>query len=99
MEGQGSLHRGPLVALTKHYKNKFRRYLTGGVPKAISYRASTECPIWLNLDWSAAVPGGPYVAEKWAVAIYEGGNTEQLVPAKPAPESGAKPSQATSAAP
>jgi hypothetical protein len=73
------------AALTKHYKNKFRRYLTGAIPKTISYRASTECPIWLNLDWSAAVPGGPYAAEKWAVAVYENGESEEIAPAAPIP--------------
>jgi hypothetical protein len=73
------------AALQKHYKNKFRRYITGSIPKNISYRSSAECPIWLNLDWSASVPGGPYEAETWAVAVYEGGNTEQLTPASPAP--------------
>lgn len=72
-------------ALTKHYKNKFRKYITGSIPKQISYRTSADCPIWLNLDWSASVPGGPYETETWAVAVYEGGNTEQLTPASPAP--------------
>jgi transglutaminase-like putative cysteine protease len=71
------------AALTRHYKNKFRRYITGSIPKNISYRTSAECPIWLNLDWSASVPGGPYEAEKWAVAVYEGGKTEALTPAAP----------------
>jgi hypothetical protein len=73
------------AALQKHYKNKFRRYITGSIPKNISYRSSADCPIWLNLDWSASVPGGPYEAETWAVAVYEGGKTEQLTPASPAP--------------
>jgi hypothetical protein len=69
------------TALTKHYRNQFRRYISGSVPKTISYRSSAECPIWLNLDWSASVPGGPYEAEQWAVAVYEGGRTETLTPA------------------
>jgi hypothetical protein len=85
-------------ALTKHYKNQFRRYLSGAVPKAISYRASTECPIWLNLDWSAAVPGGPYSAEKWAVAVYENGKTEEILPAKPAEAQSTKRAPAASSA-
>lgn len=77
-------------ALLKHYKTKFKSYLIGSsIPKAISYRASTDCPIWLNLDWSAAVPGGPYEKEQWAVAIYESGKTEEIVPASPAEASGA----------
>lgn len=72
------------AALTKHYRNRFRRYLTAGIPKAIAYRTSPECPMWLNLDWSAAVPGGPYEAEAWAVAVYEGGRSEDLAPANAA---------------
>jgi transglutaminase-like putative cysteine protease len=76
-------------ALLKHYKTKFKRYLTDSAPKSISYRASTDCPIWLNLDWSAAVPGGPYEKEQWAVAIYESGQTEEIVPASPSEGSGA----------
>jgi hypothetical protein len=78
--------------LMKHYKNKFRRYISGSIPKTIAYRSSATCPIWLNLDWSASVPGGPYEAEHWAVAVYEGGRSEQLAPANPVPSS--KPSPA-----
>lgn len=78
------------AALTKHYKNQFRRYISGTIPKEISFRTSADCPIWLNLDWSATVPGGPYDAEQWAVAIYEGGRTESLSPAAP-PDTPAKP--------
>lgn len=73
------------AALMKHYKNRFRRYLTSGIPKTISYRTSQDCPIWLNLDWSAAVPGGPYDPEEWAVAVYEDSRVETLTPAAPAP--------------
>jgi hypothetical protein len=77
-------------ALTKHYKNKFRRYISGSIPKTIAYRSSDSCPIWLNLDWSASVPGGPYESEYWAVAVYEGGRSEQLAPANPVPSSESK---------
>jgi hypothetical protein len=86
------------AALTKHYKNKFRRYITGSIPKTIAYRSSEACPIWLNLDWSAAVPGGPYESEHWAVAVYEGGRTEQLAPANPVPATDAKRSPAANSA-
>jgi hypothetical protein len=73
------------TALTKHYKSKFKQYISGPIPNTISYRSSEDCPIWLNLDWNAAVPGGPYEEETLAIAIYEGGRTEQLTPASPTP--------------
>jgi hypothetical protein len=85
-------------ALLKHYKNKFRRYLSGSIPKAISYRSSSVCPIWLNLDWSASVPGGPYESEKWAVAVYENGESEELVPANAADAGVSNPGPAAGAA-
>ncbi len=44
-----------------------------------------EQSYWLNLDWNAQVPGGPYEAEKWAVAVYPDGRTKQLVPAQKSP--------------
>lgn len=46
----------------------------------IHFRASPDCPIWLNLDWNARVPGGPYGREYWAVAVYPDGRTETLAP-------------------
>jgi len=72
------------AALIKHYKARFRRYIVGTRPTEIAYRSSAECPMWLNLDWNSNVPGGPYEPEKWAVAVYEGGRSETLSPAKPA---------------
>jgi hypothetical protein len=48
---------------------------------AINYRPSETCSMWLNLDWNAGVPGGPYEPEHWAVAIYPDGRTETLAPA------------------
>ncbi|MEZ4256496.1 MAG: hypothetical protein R3A78_12435 [Polyangiales bacterium] len=79
------------TALTKHYKNAWRKYLTGKVPSTIAFRTDAECPIWLNLDWNSSVPGGAYEPETWAVAVYEGGKSEALTPAgdvaKPAPTS------------
>lgn len=71
------------AVLQKHYRNRFRRYLEGAAPKTMAYRASSDCPIWLNLDWNANVPGGPYEPELWAVAVYEGGRTDTLAPANP----------------
>lgn len=72
------------AALTKHYKARFRRYIVGTRPTEIAYRSSEDCPMWLNLDWNSNVPGGPYDPEKWAVAVYETGRTENLAPAEPA---------------
>jgi hypothetical protein len=73
------------ATLTKHYRSRWRRYLTGGVPSAIAYRSSDDCPIWLNLDWNSNVPGGAYEPEAWAVAIYSDGHSETLAPAVPVP--------------
>mgnify|MGYP006335709337 FL=1 len=70
------------AALIKHYKSRWSRYLAGrAVPKTIAFRTSSDCPIWLNLDWSSVVPGGAYQAEKWAVAVYEGGERAPLAAA------------------
>jgi|LNFM01.1.fsa_nt_gb hypothetical protein len=44
----------------------------------IAYRSSADCPVWLNLDWNASVPGGDYEPERWAVAAYADGRTEVL---------------------
>jgi hypothetical protein len=67
------------TALRKHYKARWKSYLAGHkVPSEIAFRSSAECPIWLNLDWNAVVPGGPYETESWAVAIYSGGKQEEL---------------------
>lgn len=76
------------AALLKHYKNKFKRYIVGARPTQIAYRTSEDCPMWLNLDWNSNVPGGAYVAETWAVAIYEGGRSENLTPANPVADAG-----------
>lgn len=48
--------------------------------RAIAFRTSPGCPVWLNLDWNARVPGGDYEQESWAVAIYPDGRTETLAP-------------------
>lgn len=47
----------------------------------IHFRSSPDCAVWLNLDWNARTPGGPYEPETWAVAIYPDGRTETLAPA------------------
>jgi predicted transglutaminase-like cysteine proteinase len=82
-------------ALIKHYRNRWKRYVTGKIPSTIAYRTSEECPIWLNLDWNSSVPGGAYEPESWAVAVYQDGKNETLAPAA-APASAA--SKTTTAA-
>ena len=58
----------------------------------IHFRRDATCPVWLNLDWNAPVPGGPYGGERWAVAIHPDGRTETLAPARlPGAESIASP--------
>jgi transglutaminase-like putative cysteine protease len=67
------------TALRKHYRARWKKYLAGRpVPDTIAFRTSEDCPIWLNLDWTSVVPGGAYVAERWAVAIYGDGRSEPL---------------------
>jgi hypothetical protein len=73
------------AALIAHYRTRWKSYLNGKIPTTIAYRSSAECPIWLNLDWSSAVPGGAYAPERAAVAIYGDGHSEPLAPAAPAP--------------
>ena len=48
----------------------------------IHFRSDSECPVWLNLDWNARVPGGPYGRERWAVGIHPDGATETLAAAQ-----------------
>ncbi|MEM1413890.1 MAG: FHA domain-containing protein [Myxococcota bacterium] len=67
--------------LRTHYRRNRDRNLGRQSVDAIHYRPSAECPVWLNLDWNAGVPGGPYEDEAWAVAIYADGRTETLAPA------------------
>lgn len=47
----------------------------------IHYRSDDACPVWLNLDWNARMPGGEYGLERWAVAIDSNGATETLIAA------------------
>lgn len=61
--------------LTKFYRRTSNR------PREVHYRPAADCDVWLNLDWNAGVPGGPYEPELWAVAIYPDGTTETLAPA------------------
>lgn len=66
--------------LAVHYRRNWDEYMGRQRLTNIHFRSSTECPVWLNLDWNARVPGGPYGREYWAVAIYPDGRTETLAP-------------------
>jgi transglutaminase-like putative cysteine protease len=69
----------PTVVATKiarYYGRNWARF--AGNRQHVAYRASTDCPVWLNLDWNANVPGGDYEPERWAVAAYADGHTEVL---------------------
>jgi hypothetical protein len=67
--------------LQTHYRQTWDRYLGRQSIDDIHFRPSPSCAVWLNLDWNAGVPGGPYGAETWAIAIYPDGHTETLTPA------------------
>lgn len=67
--------------LATHYRRHRDRSLGSQRVTAVHYRPGHDCPVWLNLDWNAGVPGGEYEAEQWAVAIYPDGRTETLAPA------------------
>jgi len=48
--------------------------------------------VWLNLDWNANYPAGPYGQERWAVSIEADGGTETLAPSSgPAATTAARP--------
>ena len=64
--------------MKRHYERSWDRYLGRQRVRNISFRASASCQVWLNLDWSAGVPGGPYVVERWAVSVLPNGTTETL---------------------
>lgn len=66
--------------LSTHYRDNWDAYLGRQQLSNIHFRSSSDCPVWLNLDWNARVPGGPYGREYWAVAIYPDGRTETLAP-------------------
>lgn len=86
--------------LAKHYRRTWDRYVrrerTGG---QVHFRTSPQCPVWLNLDWNAGVPGGEYGPEDWAVAIYLDGRTETLAPSRTQPTEGDATGVRTSALP
>lgn len=67
--------------LATYYRRKWDPYLGRQRVDRIHYRTSDSCPLWLNLDWSAGVPGGPYVSETWAVSVGADGSMQTLAPA------------------
>jgi hypothetical protein len=86
--------------MAAHYRAHRDEYLGSQRLSNIHFRSSSDCPVWLNLDWNARVPGGPYGREYWAVAIYPDGTTETLAPSGgAAPEAGANPQVGASAPP
>lgn len=67
--------------LATYYRRKWDPYLGRQRIERIHFRSSPDCPVWLNLDWSAGVPGGGYQNEQWAVAVSPSGETVALAPA------------------
>lgn len=67
--------------LAVHYRRTWDKYLGRQQVKELHFRPGEDCPVWLNLDWNAVVPGGKYQPEHWAVAIYPDGKTATLAPA------------------
>lgn len=65
--------------LSRYYGRAWSAGVSGR--RAVAYRSDSACPVWLNLDWNAPVPGGAYEAERWAVAAYADGRVEVLAPA------------------
>lgn len=68
-----------ITDLRAHY----RRQRTRVRVTDLHFRSDERCPVWLNLDWNAEIPGGSFGREVWAVAIYPDGRTETLSPAQP----------------
>ncbi len=86
-------------ALVAHFRSR-RAGSNGRRIRSINYRTGTTCGVWLNLDWSGDLPGGPYERERWAVAVYPDGRTETLAPAgAPTAEAGGTPNVQTASPP
>ena len=66
--------------LSTHYRENWDQYLGEQRLTNIHFRSSPDCSVWINLDWNARVPGGPYGDEFWAVSIDAAGHTETLAP-------------------
>lgn len=68
--------------LGRYYRNKWDPYLGRQRIERIHFRSNESCPVWLNLDSSAGVPGGPYVDEEWAISVSTSGDTDALAPGR-----------------
>ena len=68
--------------LAQYYRQTGDRRLGQQRVDLVHFRSSVDCPVWLNLDWNAGVPGGSYMPEAWAVAIYPNRETETVAPAR-----------------
>ncbi|MEM6958083.1 MAG: FHA domain-containing protein [Myxococcota bacterium] len=80
VHGEASEVRDRLVS---HYRTHRDPNLGQQSVGELHFRPGQSCPVWLNLDWNAGVPGGAYEVERWAVAVYPDGRTETLAPANP----------------
>jgi hypothetical protein len=83
--------------IAQFYGRNWARYASNR--QHIAYRSSPSCPVWLNLDWNANVPGGDYEPERWAVAAYADGHTEVLAVAPGAEPTASARRAATATAP
>ena len=82
--------------VARFYRRSWDRRL--GVRPAqtlLHFRTDATCTMWLNLDWSTTVIGGPYVEERYAIAVYADGTTETLAPARPNATTGDTPTERT----
>lgn len=84
--------------LSRYYRRKWDPYLGRQRLTQIHFRSSDTCPVWLNLDWNALVPGGQYANERWAVAVAADGTTTALAPAGGTAQNGASPTTTVRAA-
>jgi hypothetical protein len=92
MDGEGGGHAYPEACIdgppsevsqkiARFYRRSWDRRLGARPTQArVHYRSDATCRVWLNLDWNTNVIGGPYVEERYAVAVYADGRTETLAP-------------------
>ena len=111
MDGPGGGHAYPEVCIegpadevsqkvARFYRRSWDRRLgTRPTQTRIHYRTDASCPVWLNLDWTTNVIGGPYAEERYAIAVYADGRTETLAPFRPEGSSGTEDSALPQRAP
>lgn len=82
--------------VARFYRRSWDRRLgTRPAQTLLHFRTDAGCTMWLNLDWSTTVIGGPYVEERYAIAVYSDGTTETLAPARPNATTGDTPTERT----